>query len=228
MKTVRLFALLDQLRLAKTPVSAEKLAQDLGVSPRTIYRDVASLQAIGAPIRGESGLGYQLEKGYFLPPLRFDPDELEAIILGLRLVMARDGDSLHGAAERVLGKVATVIGDDDREKFLNLPLLAVTRQRDSDDLAAQWGLMLRRAIRGCQVLELGYLSLEGTETYRRVYPLGLTVFDEAWLLTAWCEWRQDFRNFRLDRIVKITALDEKFRPQIGQRFKDYLAKLVIH
>lgn len=98
MKSLRLFSLLDHLRSARRPVSAESLAQRLGVSTRTIYRDIASLQGIGAPIRGESGLGYQLEKGYFLPPLQFDAEEMEAIMLGLRLLAARRG----GAADSTM------------------------------------------------------------------------------------------------------------------------------
>ncbi|WP_292544704.1 YafY family protein [Mesorhizobium sp.] len=225
MKTLRLFALLDQLRLAHRPVSAEVLAQRLGVSPRTIYRDVASLQAMGAPIRGESGLGYQLEKGYFLPPLQFDPDEMEAIMLGLRLVMARDSEGLHDAAERVSGKVAAAMAKDWGERFRALPLLAVTRQRAGDDLAARWGSDLRTVIREQRIVELAYCDLEGRESLRRIHPLGLTLFDEVWLLTAWCEVREDFRNFRLDRISGLNETGENFRPQNGQRFKDYLAQL---
>ncbi len=225
MKTLRQFALLDELRLARQPVSAEALAQRLGVSPRTIYRDVVSLQAMGAPVRGESGLGYQLERGYFLPPLQFDPDEMEAIMLGLRLVMARDGGTLHEAAARVSGKVAAAMGEDDGARFRTLPLLAVTRPRAGDDLAAQWSSLLRRAIRERRIVELTYLELEGRASRRAVHSLGLTLFDDVWLLTAWCELRDDFRNFRLDRIAGIEETGATFRLQKGRRFKDYLARL---
>ena len=225
MKTLRLFALLDQLRSARHPVPAEALAQNLGVSLRTIYRDMASLQAMGAPVRGESGLGYQLERGYFLPPLQFDPDEMEAIMLGLRLVMARDSGDLRDAAKRVSGKVANAMGDEGGERFQALPLLAVTRERPGDGDAARWGSILRKTIRERRVVELAYCDLEGRSSQRQVHPLGLTLFDDVWLLTAWCEVRQDFRNFRLDRICGIKETGDGFRPQNGQRFKDYLAKL---
>ncbi|MCH4225027.1 MAG: YafY family transcriptional regulator [Alcaligenes faecalis] len=225
MKTLRLFALLDQLRSARYPVSAEALAQRFGVSPRTIYRDMASLQAMGAPVRGESGLGYQLEKGYFLPPLQFDPDEMEAIMLGLRLVIARDCGDLRDAAQRVSGKVASALGEEGGERFQTLPILAVSRPQLGEEQVTRWGSILRKSIRERRVLELAYCDLGDRTSCRRVHPLGLTLFDEAWLLTAWCELRQDFRNFRLDRISGIKEMDDHFRPQNGQRFKDYLAKL---
>lgn len=182
MKTLRLFALLDQLRATRHPISAEALAQQLGVSARTIYRDMASLQAMGAPVRGESGLGYQLEKGYFLPPLRFDPDETEAIMLGLRLVMARDRGDLRDAAKRVSGKIADAMGTDGADRFQNLPLLAVARPRQDDDHATRWSSVLRKAIRERWVLELTYRDLDGRESHRHIHPLGLTLFDEVWLL----------------------------------------------
>lgn len=225
MKTLRLFALLDQLRLARHPVSAGALAATLEVSPRTIYRDIASLQAMGAPIRGESGLGYQLEPGYFLPPLQFDPDELEAIMLGLRLVIARDGGGLRGPAQRVAGKVATAMGAGAGTPFHDLPLRAVTRAREADALAGVWTAPLRAAIRSRAVLELTYRPPQGPQTRRRIRPLGLTLFDEVWLLTAWCETRDDFRNFRLDRIAALVPVGTRFRLQPGQRFEDYLTSL---
>lgn len=225
MKTLRLFALLDQLRLARQPVSAQMLAQRLGVSERTIYRDMASLSALGAPVRGESGLGYQLEKGYFLPPLRFDPDEAEAIMLGLRLVMARGTGELHAAAERVAGKVADAMGEQRSEAFRDLPLMAVTRERAEDSLAAGWGDRLRKMIRGRLIVELTYRDQAQEESCRRIWPLGLTLFDDAWLLTAWCELRGDFRNFRLDRIARLSETGERFIPQKGKRFQDYLDRL---
>lgn len=225
MKTLRLFALLDQLRLARHPVSAGVLAARLEVSMRTIYRDIASLQAMGAPVRGESGLGYQLERGYFLPPLQFDPDEQEAVMLGLRLVIARDGAGLGGPAHRVAGKIAAAMGKGAGAPFHDLPLRAVTRARETDVQAAGWVAALRAAIRAREVLALRYRSLAGPQTRRRIRPLGLTLFDAVWLLTAWCETRDGFRNFRLDRITALTPTGDRFRPQPGQRFEDYLRSL---
>jgi len=225
MKSLRLFALLDQLRAARRPVSSEVLAQRLGVSVRTIYRDIASLQAIGAPVRGESGLGYQLERGYFLPPLQFDADEMEAIMLGLRLLRARNTGPLRDAAGRAEGKVASALGPDGGERFRTLPLLAVSRRKDADRVAAKWEGPLRRAIRDRSILILDYLSIEGRHSQRRIHPLGLTLFDDVWLLTAWCESAGDFRNFRLDRITGAADGGARFRPAKGRQFRDYLERL---
>ena len=225
MKTSRLFTLLDHLRAARRPISADVLATRVGVSTRTIYRDIASLQAIGAPIRGAGGLGYQLEKGYFLPPLQFDAEEVEAVALGLRMVLARRGGGLRDAAERAAGKVATALGGERGALFEALPLQAVTRQREEDARADQWGAAVRHAIRDRRIVHLTYRSLKGHETARRIHPLGLTLFDDAWLLTAWCEQAQDFRNFRLDHVTALADTTEIFPPRQGQRFKDYLARL---
>ncbi|MDD7969983.1 helix-turn-helix transcriptional regulator [Roseinatronobacter alkalisoli] len=225
MKTHRLFSLLDHLRSARRPVPAGVLAQRLGVSTRTIYRDVATLQEIGAPIRGEAGIGYQLEQGYFLPPLQFDTEEMEAIMLGMRHLMARRGGGLRDAAERVTGKVAASLGAEVGQKFQNLNLLAVTRHRAADVLAEQWGGMARRAIRARRVLQITYVSLEGRRSERRVQPLGITLFDDVWLLTAWCERADDFRNFRLDRVETMLETEEVFRPASGRQFKDYVLRL---
>lgn len=225
MKTLRLFALLDHLRAARRPVSAEALAARFAVSMRTIYRDIATLQAIGAPIRGESGIGYQLEQGYFLPPLQFDAEEMEAIMLGMRHLIARKGGGLRDAAERVTGKVAAALGTEGGAQFSTLTLLAAPRQREEDLLADRWGGLVRQAIRQRSVLDLAYLSLDGRESRRCIHPLGLTLFDEVWLLTAWCETANDFRNFRLDRIMALTETGGRFRQVPRQRFQDYLATL---
>lgn len=225
MKSLRLFSLLDQLRAARHPVSSAVLAERLGVSVRTIYRDMASLQSIGAPIRGESGLGFQLEPGNFLPPLHFTADELEAVILGLRLLRARNAGALHDAASRAQGKLGATLGDAGRELLGDMPFMAVRRDSDVDRLAAGWEKLVREAIRERRVLEIAYNSLDERRTQRRIHPLGMTIFDDVWLLTAWCEVADDFRNFRLDRIGTAKDTGERFRPMKNRRFKDYIASL---
>jgi len=225
MRTLRLFALLDRLRGRSTPLSAEVLARELDVSPRTIYRDMATLQAMGAPIRGESGVGYQLEKGYFLPPLQFDPDELEAVMLGMRLVAARGDRALQAAAGRVSAKIGAVMGDDAGEHYRRLPLRAVSRHSsDEADLDGRMAI-LRVAIRGRQRLDIDYVDLKGADSRRTVRPLGLTIFDSVWLLTVWCETRNDFRNLRVDRIASVQEAGSRFRTEAGKRFEDYLKTL---
>ncbi|GLU24838.1 MULTISPECIES: helix-turn-helix transcriptional regulator [Brucella/Ochrobactrum group] len=225
MKTLRLFSLLDRLRSASTPVSAEALADMLEVSPRTIYRDMATLVAMGAPVRGEAGLGYQLEKGYFLPPLHFDADELEAIMLGVRLVMARGDGDLGAAAQRVSGKISSTMQAGAGDRYKNLPLRAVSKLTEEHSKANLHLSFLRRAVRDRVVVTLEYLDLKDKITERIVRPLGLTMFDAVWLLTGWCESRNDFRNFRLDRISKVETAGQVFRHQKGQRFEDYLLTL---
>jgi predicted DNA-binding transcriptional regulator YafY len=225
MKTLRLFSLLDRLRSASTPVSAEALADMLEVSPRTIYRDMATLVAMGAPVRGEAGLGYQLEKGYFLPPLHFDADELEAIMLGVRLVMARGDGDLGAAAQRVSGKISSTMQAGAGDRYKNLQLRAVSKLTEEHSKANLHLSFLRRAVRDRVVVRLEYLDLKDNITKRIVRPLGLTMFDAVWLLTGWCESRNDFRNFRLDRISKVETAGQVFRHQKGQRFEDYLLTL---
>lgn len=225
MRVTRVFALLDQLRGRLRPVAAEVLAQALGVSVRTIYRDMAMLQAMGAPVRGEPGMGYQLEKGYFLPPLQFGPNELEALMLGLRLVMARGDPEMADSARQVAAKVSSVLPAEERDPFLRLPLQAFSRAAEERAGEGQWLALLRGAIRQRAVLRIRYRDLEGRLSEREVRPLGLTIFDTVWLLTAWCELRDDFRNFRVERLVSVVPAGTVFRHEKGKRFEDYLSAL---
>ncbi|CAI0757897.1 helix-turn-helix transcriptional regulator [Serratia grimesii] len=225
MKTIRLFTLLDHLRSRIHPVSAEVLAHTLNVSVRTIYRDMVTLQAMGAPIRGESGLGYLLEKGHFLPPLNFDHDELEVIMLGMRMMAARGDDSLSAAAGRVSAKIGAVIDVKHTDAYKRLPLRAVSRHTKEKVNANKHLTFLREAIRKKSLLSIAYVDLQGRESNRIARPLGLTLFDEVWLLTIWCGTRSDFRNLRVDNIVSVTNTGERFRPESGKLFEDYLKTL---
>ncbi|MEL5667366.1 YafY family protein [Serratia ureilytica] len=225
MRTVRLFSILDQLRGRQRPVSAEFLAQTLDVSVRTIYRDMSTLQAMGAPIRGASGLGYQLEKGYFLPPLHFDANELEVIILGTRLIAARGDAQLGEAARRVSAKIGAILDDDTKKRYEDMPLRAVSRRTLEYELADRHLEPLRVAIRGRMRLAVRYRDLKGNESRRNIRPLGLTMFDAVWLLTIWCETKADFRNLRVDGILSLTDTGERFRQERGKRFEDYIKSL---
>lgn len=225
MKTQRLFALLQHLRGRRHPVPAEAMADELGVSVRTIYRDMTALQAMGAPIRGEAGLGYQLEKGYFLPPLHFDPDELDALMLGTRWVAARGDAALSEAARRVSAKISAALGETGEDRYLRLPLRAVPRRTEENTKAAVHLGVLRSAIRNRLVLEIDYRDLQGKRSRRTAWPLGLTLFEQAWLLTVWCEVREDFRNLRVDRIRAVWEVGRRFENRRGKRFEDYLRTL---
>lgn len=221
MRTIRLFSILDVLRGRKRPVSAQVLADSLGVSVRTIYRDIATLQSMGAPVRGEGGVGYQIEAGFFLPPLHFEQDELDALLLGIRMVTARGDDTLGAAAARVLGKIETVLGDT--ETSLNQPLLAVgagPRQAKSSGLTD-----LKSATQRRLKTKITYKDDRGELSERVVRPLGLTAFEAVWVLTAWCETREAFRNFRLDRVASFEITDQRFKREPGKEFNDYLRSL---
>lgn len=228
MRILRLFAILDRLRVKRHPVSAETLADTLGVSARTIYRDMATLQAMGAPIRGEGGIGYQIEKGYFLPPLHFDPDELDAIVLGMRLVAARGDAPLANAAARASAKINAVLSDGDKETYSESPLLAYSdRTGEAGETGHSINFLspLRAAVRHRQRLRISYCDLKEKRSTRCIRPLGLTAFDAVWLLTAWCESRSAFRNFRVDRLESIGETGETFRREAGKEFSDYLRTL---
>lgn len=225
MRSLRLFALLDHLRGRSVPISADTLADLLGVSVRTIYRDMVTLQAMGAPVRGEPGLGYQLERGYFLPPLHLDPDEMDAVMLGMRLIAARSDEPLAAAARRASAKFAASMEPGRQAVYANLPLRAVSKQTSESERAKAHLSLLRDAIRRRLVLRITYADLSGNESERTIRPLGLTLFDSAWLLTAWCDARNAFRNFRADRIATINSTGDIFRHERGRRFEDYLKTL---
>ncbi len=222
MRTIRLFSILDYLRGKRHPVTAETLAEEHEVSVRTIYRDMGVLIDMGAPIRGEGGIGYQLEKGYFLPPLHFDYDEMDALVLGMRMIAARGDEDLSEAAVRVLGKINAVVSGDDLDKG-ERALLAVSVEEDSSQIP--FLSVLRLAIRDKEKLDLSYCDLKGNSSERIVRPLGLTVFDQVWLLTGWCENKEDFRNFRVDRLESVKTVGLKFAVEAGKEFRDYLATL---
>lgn len=218
MRLFRLFQLLDELRLRRSAVPARTLALDLGVSLRTLYRDIADLQAMGAPIRGEGGVGYLIEPGYFMPSLRLDEDELSALALGVRLVAARADPGMSEAARRAAAKLASAVAEDARRELLDSSFEA----GPSDAANTPHLGMLRNAIRQHKVLEIDYKSIVGQSSTRLARPLGLTVFDSVWLLTIWCETAQNFRHLRVDRIGEIRVTAQRFRDERGRRFSDCL------
>lgn len=207
-----------KLRLRRLPVTARQLADEMGVSIRTIYRDIADLQSMGAPIRGEGGVGYVMEPGLFMPSLRFDDTEMEALALGAKLVAARSDRRLAEAARSATTKIASALGDTSSEilTYSNIEA-APSEPATTPHLAA-----LRSAVKRQALLDIEYLSLSGARSQRRARPLGLTVFDAVWLLTIWCERASDFRHLRLDRIEGISDTGLTFRPERGKRFEDCL------
>jgi len=204
----RLFELIQILRAAPTPVTADVLAEKLEVSVRTIYRDIAALQAQRTPIEGEAGVGYLMRKGYDLPPLNFDAEEVEALWVGLSM-LARTGDSyLQQAARRICEKIDALHVPADW-----LQVAPWGAPEDDPEAGCVSVAMLRQAIRDEQKLNLTYANAEGSRTERIVRPVALIYHVECTMLAGWCELRGGFRHFRVDRIWACEVLDERFQGQ---------------
>jgi predicted DNA-binding transcriptional regulator YafY len=207
-RAARLLDLIQILRRHRQPVSGKALADELGVSLRTLYRDIASLQAQGADIEGEPGLGYMLRPGFMLPPLMFSEEEIEALVLGSRWVGSRGDDRLGAAARNALAKIAAVLPADLREDLDASTLLVGSSAAiacDTIDLG-----LIRKAIRAERKLSLLYSDAQGIASERIVWPFALGFFDRVRVVVAWCELRQDFRHFRADRIASLTTLDNRY------------------
>ncbi|WP_150739488.1 helix-turn-helix transcriptional regulator [Pandoraea anapnoica] len=207
-RTQRLFSLMQLLRRHRYPVPGAALASSLGVSLRTLYRDIAELQSQGAHIEGAPGLGYVLKPGFMLPPLMFSEEEIEAIVLGSRWVAKRTDGALADAAANALAKIAAVLPSDLRTSLEAstlligpgdpLPLMIV----DLTDI--------REAIRAERKLHLSYRDEAGRLSERIVWPFALGFFDRVRMILAWCELRDDFRSFRADRIEAMTVADTRY------------------
>lgn len=207
-RTTRLFKLMDALRGHRRPVTAARLAEDLTVSVRTVYRDIQTLMDLGAPVEGEAGLGYLLRPGFFLPPLMFGEDELEALVLGARWVQGQGDPALAQAAASALAKIGTASPKDLRDKIAETGLWAPRFANPAEQPA---GLrIIREAVRREQKLSITYVDEKGRTTERKVWPIGLAFFEGKRLLAAWCELRAGFRHFRHDRISVLSATQERY------------------
>ena len=207
-RSERLFDLLDVLRRHRFPVSGQSLAAELGVSLRTLYRDIATLRGMGAHIEGEPGLGYVLRPGFLLPPLSFPAEELEALVLGARWVARRGGEALRNHAESALARIATLLPADMREGMYESSLLI--GPGDVPDPGGADPVLLRKAIRTERKLAIAYRDGQATDTERVIWPFAYAYFDQVRLLVGWCELRQDFRSFRADRLVRAELLERRY------------------
>jgi len=207
-RSERLLQLLQVLRRHRTPVSGQALARETGISIRTLYRDIASLQAQGAAITGEAGVGYVMQPGFMLPPLMFGADELDALVLGMRFVAAHGDRTLAHGATNALAKLTAVLPADLRREVDASALLigaaphAPAHAVDPDQL--------RAAIRRERKLRIDYVDPAGTRSQRVVWPYALVYFDLVRVLMCWCELRGAFRNFRTDRIAAAETLIEPY------------------
>ncbi len=218
----RLFLIIHQLRRRRaTP--ARRLAAALGVSLRTVYRDVADLQLSGIPIEGEAGVGYILRKGSDVPPLMFTRDELEALVVGARFTQAFAGKRLGASAQQALTKIEAVLPEELRARSERSRILApavAARQPLRERLDS-----LHAAIDERRVVRIAYSSLAGAASEREVEPLCLAFWGQSWTLGGWCRLRVGFRNFRLDRIAELELRDEIAADDPGRGLRAFLASL---
>jgi len=214
-KADRLFQIIQILRRARRPITAEAIAEELETSKRSIYRDIATLMAQRVPIRGEAGMGYVLEAGFDLPPLMLTPEEIEAAVLGAQLVQARGDPALVRAADDLIAKIGAAVPERLRPLVLDpavrSPQHGVQIPPDAIDMAR-----VRGAIHGARKIALGYRDEKGDETRRTIWPIAIGYMATVRMMVAWCELRQDFRHFRTDRVTMAEFLDERYpeRPAV--------------
>jgi predicted DNA-binding transcriptional regulator YafY len=210
----RLFDIIQYLRGSTGPVTAASLAAFLEVTPRTIYRDIATLQARRVPIEGAAGVGYILRPGFDLPPLMFSMDEIDAIAVGARLVRRIRDPKLQEAARRVMAKIAVAVPEALRAHLTSAPLYvsegdAVRPERiDLSDV--------RGAIRDRRKIRIGYQSENGRRSRRTIWPIAIAYYVDVTVIAAWCELRNDYRHFRIERIETAAILDQRFRDPGGR------------
>jgi predicted DNA-binding transcriptional regulator YafY len=218
----RLLEIIQYLRGDRL-VTAKKLAEKLEVSVRTIYRDIGDMQASGVPIDGAAGAGYLLRPGYHLPPLMFLPSEIEALIVGARMVKAWAGSEVADAAAEALVKIGVVVPDERMRAAERVPIFATglrvgENERRNLDLFA-------RAIDERRRTHFTYRAVDESSTDRTVWPLALHFWGQVWTLGAWCELRTDFRTFRVDRAEWVDLKDDRYPRESGRTLDDYLARV---
>lgn len=216
----RLFDVIQTLRAAKAPVTAAMLAAGLEVTVRTVYRDIAALQASRVPIEGAPGIGYVLRRGFDLPPLMFTSDEVDAIAVGARLVRRLRDPRLSAAADRVLAKIDTALPEALRDQLAAEPFYV--SDGNAPDMVIDLA-EIRRAIRETRKIALAYRDENGRPTRRTIWPIALAYYVDVTLIGAWCELRRDFRNFRADRIRRADILDEVFPGDQRRLMEEWMA-----
>jgi predicted DNA-binding transcriptional regulator YafY len=202
-RSSRFFEIIQLLRTAQTPLTAAAIAEALEVTKRTVYRDIVTLQSMRVPIEGAAGIGYVMRAGFDLPPLMFTADELEAIVVGLSLIGRTRDAGLAESAARVARKIAV-------SPHLERSPLMVSQWTTVPDAAVCLD-DLRLAIRARRKVHFTYRNPEGSQTERTVQPIGLVYYVDAIVLAGWCELRDDFRHFRVDRLDGFSILTETFK-----------------
>ena len=219
----RLFRLLDAMRRLPAPVTAARLADETGVSERTLYRDIDSLRAGGALIDGAAGLGYTLTEDPALPPQMFTRLEVEALVLGLAEVRTMADPALSRAAEMAMAKITATLPERVQRQAIHA-VAQVYRFEKRRPPTVDMNL-LRQAAWDEQALQMTYSDSGGTETHRRIYPLSVVYLDKSLMVLAWCCLRQDYRRFSVDRIVSLTLTNESFRPRRVAMLREFVMQL---
>lgn len=216
----RLFRITQELRSDRW-LTAHALAERLEVSERTIYRDIQDLSLSGIPIIAEAGRGYRLMEGFRLPPMTFTEDELEALLLGVRMVGVWSDPLLADAAQRAVARIEAVLPE---RLVPELARNTIMVPPFGPEAAVSDALhLLRQAVRSHSKVTFNYQRADGEKSVRTVWPLGLAYWGRTWTLVAWCELRDEFRHFRLDRMSSLVETGEDFEPRSGRRLEDYLA-----
>jgi predicted DNA-binding transcriptional regulator YafY len=215
----RLLDLIQVLRRHRQAVAGAALAEELGVSLRTLYRDIGSLKAQGAHIDGEAGVGYVLRPGFMLPPLMFSEEEIEALVLGSRWVSERADGLLGKAARNVLAKIGAVLPADLKDGIDASGLLI----GPGEPIAAGDGELaaIRQAIRSERKLQIAYADEQGSGSKRIIWPVALAFYDRVRVVVAWCELRDGYRHFRTDRIAALEATAERYPRRRASLLKEW-------
>ena len=215
----RLFQIVQHLHPERV-TTAHDLAEELEVSERTIYRDIQDLSLSGVPITGEVGIGYRLLPGFQLPPLMFKEEDLEALLLGARMVRAWTDKGLASAADQALQKIEHVIPDRLKPQLDNQDM--IVPDFPMEGMASEQLYIVRQAIKTQNKIEIEYTRADGKQSERIVHPLGLFYWGKVWTLVGWCELRDAFRHFRLDRMIAVKQRSETFELLEGRTLQDYL------
>lgn len=206
-RTGRLFELLNVLRARRLPVTAVDLAHELGISQRSVYRDIETLRSLGAPLDGQAGVGYCLRDGFFLPEFAFSSDELDALILGLGWVQQRADPALARCSESALAKILAARSSAAAAGHEPPALITASASQRVDPPQAA---LLRDAIRRQRKVAIRYEDGQGAVSDRTIWPIAIVYFDDARVLAAWCERRSAFRHFRVDRLQVEAVLDDRY------------------